>query len=180
MCIPIIDIRPATVQDAAAIAEVQVASWREAYRGLLPAEVLDNMSTAHRRERWSSILADGMPRTATLVATTDNSIVGFVSIGPCRCEHPADGDGELSALYLRPDRWRRGIGSQLHAAALAGMRSFGFDNAILWALVGNERAFSFYRRHGWREDGADRIERRPDGTELPEIRFRRRLDERAP
>ncbi|WP_037081201.1 GNAT family N-acetyltransferase [Pseudonocardia spinosispora] len=165
-------IRSATVQDAAGIAEVQVASWREAYRGLLPAEVLDNLSPAHRGERWSSILADEMPRTATFVAT-EADIVGFASIGPCRGDHS---DGELYALYLRPDRWRQGIGSRLHTAALAAMRDFGFADAILWALVGNERAFSFYRRHDWREDGAERIEHRPDGTELPEVRFHRRLD----
>jgi len=41
-------IRPATPEDARAIAEVHVASWRYAYRGLLPDDVLDRLSVEER------------------------------------------------------------------------------------------------------------------------------------
>ena len=41
-------IREATPDDARAIAEVHVASWRWAYRGDLPAEFLDGLSVDDR------------------------------------------------------------------------------------------------------------------------------------
>ena len=37
-------IRLATLEDARKIAEIQVASWQVAYRGILPDEFLDQMN----------------------------------------------------------------------------------------------------------------------------------------
>ena len=39
-----VTVRDATVDDARAIAEVHVASWRWAYRGQLPDDLLDGLS----------------------------------------------------------------------------------------------------------------------------------------
>jgi len=41
---PSVEIRDARVEEARAIAEVHVASWQAAYRGLLPAEVLAGLA----------------------------------------------------------------------------------------------------------------------------------------
>jgi hypothetical protein len=52
----IVTIRDAIVSDAQAIASVRVSSWRAAYRGLLPDDVLAGLSVAARRRSWSDIL----------------------------------------------------------------------------------------------------------------------------
>jgi len=166
-------VRLATVDDAAEIAVAHVASWKAAYRGLLPDQMLDSLSVTERQGRISNILADLGPRSAFLVATRAHAVAGFAWIGPQRCAVRAEHDGELYSIYLHPDHWGHGIGHRLHHAALARLHDHGFTTAILWVLNGNERAINFYRRTGWRESGASRVDTRPDGTELPETQFQR-------
>jgi hypothetical protein len=49
-------IRAAQIEDAKQIAEVHVASWRAAYRGILPDSMLDNLSVEKRTELWQERL----------------------------------------------------------------------------------------------------------------------------
>ena len=51
------EVRWATADDAAAIAAVHIASWRAAYRGLLPDAVLDSLSLEARTDHWREWLA---------------------------------------------------------------------------------------------------------------------------
>jgi GNAT superfamily N-acetyltransferase len=168
-------VRRGTVDDAAGIAAVHVASWQVAYRGLLPTAFLDALSVADRQTRWSHTLANPGPRIDTLVATLADRIVGFAGVGLRRCENPRDDDGELYAIYLHPDRWGHGIGFHLQSTALARLRELGFTTATLRVLSGNERAISFYRRTGWQENGATGVHTFLDGTRLPEIELHRQL-----
>lgn len=83
-------IRPATLADAASIAQVQVASWRTTYRGLIGDEALDRLNVGERTERWGEILArDG---AAAFVAEEERdgeqTVVGFVDGGPNRSREP--------------------------------------------------------------------------------------------
>jgi len=52
-------LRAAVPADARAIAEIHVASWRSAYRGLLPDSLLDAMSVDELEQRWRSRLPAG-------------------------------------------------------------------------------------------------------------------------
>jgi ribosomal protein S18 acetylase RimI-like enzyme len=174
----IYSVRPATVEDSAGIAATHVASWRSAYRGLLPDEMLDNLSVERRQARWSRDLADPHPRTDTLVATTGHGIVGFATTGPRRCERPAAEDGELYAIYLDPGHLGHGAGHRLHQHALARLRERRFATATLWVPTGNERAIRLYRRAGRRANGHTRVDLRPDGTELPEVQMEHDLTPR--
>lgn len=171
------ELRDATPADARAIATLLVRSWRAAYRGLIPDHVLAGLSVAERERSWSAALAAPPPRTSAVVATIADTVVGFAATGPPLVPDdradPALGD--LYALYLDPDLWRRGVGTRLHAAALDRLRSCGFTLAGLWLLDGNERALRFYLRHGWAETGRTQVDRGPGGTELHERRLLRTL-----
>jgi GNAT superfamily N-acetyltransferase len=172
-----VELRHATQADAHAIATVLVRSWRAAYRGLLPDDVLAGLSIPEREQFWSDVLTARPPRTDMVVATIAGAVVGFAATGPPLV--PADRAdptlGDLYALYLAPDVWRRGIGTQLHAAALDRLRSCGFNHAGLWILDTNERALHFYYRHGWTDTGRSQLDRGPGGTELHERRLHRDL-----
>jgi ribosomal protein S18 acetylase RimI-like enzyme len=171
------ELRDATPADAHAIATVLVRSWRAAYRGLLPDDVLAGLSIPDREQLWSDTLTAPPPRTRAVVATIGSAIVGFAATGPplvpADCADPTLGD--LYALYLSPDVWRRSIGTQLHAAALDRLRSCGFTHAGLWVLATNERALRFYNRHGWTDTGRTQVDLGPGGTELHERRLHRTL-----
>ena len=174
-----VEFRDAAPADAHGIATVLVASWRAGYRGLLPDEVLAGLSVAERERFWFDVLTTRPPQTRAVVATIAGAVVGFAATGPPLV--PADRAdptlGDLYALYLDPDVWRRGIGTQLHAAALHRLRSCGFTHAGLWVLDTNARALGFYLRHGWTETGRSQLDRGPGGIELHERRLHRDLSD---
>jgi hypothetical protein len=46
-------IREASIEDAAAIADLHVRSWQAAYRGIVPDVILDGLSVEARRNFWT-------------------------------------------------------------------------------------------------------------------------------
>jgi ribosomal protein S18 acetylase RimI-like enzyme len=172
-----VEVRDATPADAHAIATVNVQSWRAAYRGLLPDDVLAGLSVHDREQFWSDSLTARPAHTRIVVAAIGDTIVGFAATGPPLVpDDRADPTlGDLYALYLNPDVWRRGIGTQLHAAALDRLRSCGFTHAGLWVLHDNHRACRFYYRLGWSDTGRTQIDRGPEDIELHERRLHRIL-----
>ncbi len=164
-------IRKAQPDDARAIAEVHVASWLAAYRGLMPDEALDALDVDLRAARWRAGLADGS--AGALVAEDDDGIYGWATVARSRDPDAADDVGELWGLYLHPRAWSRGLGRELHDAALGELRGQGFTVATLWVLEGNERARRFYERQGWRSDGSVKADRIGElRTLVEEVRYR--------
>ncbi len=79
-----------------------VRSWRAAYRGLLPDDVLAGLSIPDRERFWSDALDNRPPNTRSVVATIAGTVVGFAATG--RPLVPADPTlGDLCAFYLAPD-----------------------------------------------------------------------------
>lgn len=173
-------IRPAKREDAPAIATVHIRSWREAYRGLVPSEVLRGLSVEERADMWERALR-GPPMTArTLVAEDRGEVIGFLAAGATRDE---DLDSErvagIYALYLDPDHWGRGVGRALMERALREMALMGFQRAVLWVLITNERARGFLEAVGWAPDGVTRT-REWGAATLEETRYEVELPGRAP
>ena len=163
-------VREAGLDDAASIASVQVASWRDAFRGLLPDDYLDDtVDEGDRASYWSRTLGGRRGQETVLVADEHDDVVGFVHAGPS--EEPAH--GELFAMHVVPALRRRGIGFDLHDAALKRLRTAGFTGAELWLLRGNDPAQRFYERQGWHADGAEREGFPPTGA--IELRYMRPL-----
>jgi ribosomal protein S18 acetylase RimI-like enzyme len=139
-------IRDAVVADAEAIARVHIDSWRAAYRGVVPQGYLDSMSYADRKLRWRRQLADD-DEVATFVADEPHAgIVGFGICGPQRSDG-LDSDGELYAIYLLAEYWRRGLGRQLMRAVVAALRARAYSTMGLWVLRDNA-ACRFYEALG--------------------------------
>lgn len=65
---------------------------------------------------------------------------------------PVAGLGHVSAVFVDPDHWRRGIARQMLGAAEAAMRAAGHDRAQLWTLEGSP-AEKLYASLGWARDG---------------------------
>jgi GNAT superfamily N-acetyltransferase len=157
-------VRRATADDARAIAEVQVATWRGTYAHLFPAEVLDSLSVDEREQMWRGLTAsDSM---GVFVAEGERGIVGFVNVGESR---DLPGEGELYAIYVHPDDWGSGAGPALMRAARDWLER-RFSRAVLWVFEDNPRARRFYEREGWVAD--DRRTEVIRGVEAVEVRYR--------
>jgi ribosomal protein S18 acetylase RimI-like enzyme len=168
------DIRAATETDAPGVAEVQVAAWKAAYRGLMPDSLLDALSLVEREEIWQRVIAQQKFRL--VVAEQGRKIIGFVNYGPCRDPDAVPGfAGEILAIYVDPEHWHKGIGQELLATALSGLESAGFKEAVLWVLDSNSLARIFYERAGFAFDGAAKSEMVGDNATLRDVRYRRPL-----
>jgi len=145
-------IRSGTVADARAIATVHVASWRWAYRGALPDDLLDDLSVEEREPGWRSVLDDGA--TITLVAVRGDHVVGFANGGASRDDDAEASIGEILSIYVTQQEAGAGTGRALLVAIQDGLRGRGFEGATLWVLETNARARTFYERQGWAWDGS--------------------------
>jgi GNAT superfamily N-acetyltransferase len=65
---------------------------------------------------------------------------------------PVPGLAHVSAVFVDPAHWRRGIARTLVDAAEEAMRAAGFDRAQLWTLDGSP-AERLYCALGWARDG---------------------------
>lgn len=168
-------IRRAEPSDAREIAEVHIAAWRWAYRGLLPEATLAQLSVEDIEARWQKRLLGS--RREVLVRTQDEKVVGFVGYGPTHDEG-ADPEavGEIYVLYVVPQAWRRGHGSALLREAMGRLRGKGHTEVVLWVLHNNEQAIAFYEAAGFGVDGARQVKERADGTRMTVARYRYRFE----
>ena len=169
-----VQVRAATPDDASGIAYVHAASWQGAYAHVFPADALHGLDEqlARRTEQWAERLRDLDARWHTLVAISEDEVVGFVSGGPSSDE---DADairvGELSAIYVLPSAWGTGAGRRLMTEFVKGLRESGFEAATLWVLDDNPRARRFYEAAGWTLDGESKDDVLLE-TPVREVRYR--------
>lgn len=143
-------VRPATPDDARAIAVVHHTAWVETYSGLLPAVHWETDTVEHRTERWRARLTE--PGAAPpSVAVVDGRVVGFGKASATRVKEgiPAVRPDELWSLYVLRECHGTGVGALLLDAVLPPTRP-----AELWVAEGNPRARRFYEKHGFRVEGA--------------------------
>jgi ribosomal protein S18 acetylase RimI-like enzyme len=165
-------VRAARPDDAQPIAAVHVATWRDAYAGLLPDEMLAGLDVADWAGRWRDKLAAPAEGVFTLAFEAGGRVRGFVSGGPSRDDFPG---GEVYAIYVDPAFQGRGAGGRMLADATALLADAGFTDASLWVLSENQTARRFYESQGWRRDGAEHEWTPADGVGVPEVRYVRTL-----
>lgn len=168
-----INIRPAVLSDARAIAEVHVKTWQAAYRDIIPDEYLKTLSVDGREAVWRSSIARGTPEL--WVADSQSLVIGWVAFGTSRDADAAPDTGELEAIYVLPDHWSTGAGRALWQTAGVRLGQRGFSRVTLWALEDNKRAASFYRAAGFAPDLSSRKELERGSKRLWEIRYTRRI-----
>lgn len=146
------NIRTARTGDAPGIAHVHTQSWRETYRGLMPGDFLERMTSSAAQERretsWGQTIE--ISRERVYVADLNGEIVAFASVGPAR-DHPGY-DDELMTLYSLQTVQGHGIGRQLLHHAMQDSRTGGAKNMALWVLDRNPTR-QWYARQGATEAG---------------------------
>lgn len=180
-------VRPARPADASEIARIQLATWRTAYRRLLPRGVLAELDEAWMAEQWLAAVEDPPSSRHHIMIAIEQSgpppdesdveprvessaepavrshVVGFAATGPADEaalapeEKPLpETTAAITDLLVEPRWGRRGHGSRLLAAAVAGWRADGFDTAVAWAYDDDPSTRAFLASAGWEPDGATR------------------------
>ncbi len=163
-------IRKATEFDAEAIALVHIRSWQKAYENYIPESILDGLSIPQRTQQWYELLKSGV---TILVLEINNQIIGFASVCAFRDGFADNSQGEISAIYLHPDYWRKGLGAKLCAAALNELSKLGYKEVLLWVLEDNSQARRFYENLGFELEGKTKLEEfYDDGALLNEVLYK--------
>jgi GNAT superfamily N-acetyltransferase len=114
-------------------------------------------SLAAERARWERRLVD--PVGWTMIAFDSTAALGTVHFTDARAERGEGkaiaGRAHLSGLFVAPARWGEGIGSILLEAALAEIRSCGYQTAQLFTAAANQRSRVFYEHRGWQATAAN-------------------------
>lgn len=172
---PDVVIRTATLEDAAALAEIHVSAWCAAYRGHMPDSVLDGLSVEQRTADWQQWLKQPGPVT-TLVVESHAELRAFCVFGPSRDDDAQEQPvGEILALNVHPKFWRCGYGAALCKTVLGTAQQRQWTAITLWMLASNRRADSFYRVLDFIPDGAERLDTSIAGVTISETRYRREL-----
>jgi len=141
-------VRNATLTEAPELARVQSESWQLVYRGLLPDEILDQPDfIEHNTRVWTKALTNQAANQVIATALLNGRIIGVASSGP-----PLDDDAtwgrQLYTMYVAAEVYGQGVGKALLDFVLSPKES-----AALFVAEANQRAISFYRKHGFEPDG---------------------------
>ena len=101
------------------------------------------------------------PDDRVFVAAIDGELVGVLSFHRIPLFHAPDYAGRITALAVRPDRWRSGIGRALIEAAEEF--AWSHDCARVEVTSGDHRAVAhaFYEHLGYQADERRFLKRRP-------------------
>ncbi|MCX6500425.1 MAG: GNAT family N-acetyltransferase [Arthrobacter sp.] len=149
-----ITLREPTLPDAPQIAKLHVATWREAYSHLLPAEFFTEDHVQGRHVMWHRILGNPRQDWNIRIAEHNAQVVGFAFAGPSYGGEGQDlpRDRQLFSLYVSAIHHGAGVGQSLLDAAV------GDGPAMLWVAKDNPRAVAFYRRNGFAFDGTEQTD----------------------
>ncbi len=139
-------IRRAGPGDAAAIAELHVANWRDTYRGTLPDSYLDGDIEEERRAAWARFFSHPAEGAVAWVAVgPGRRLDGFIALE--KGDEPGYG-ALIENLHVAAAARGLGIGKRLLARAAADLTERGIASVCLWAYDDNVKALAFYKSIG--------------------------------
>jgi ribosomal protein S18 acetylase RimI-like enzyme len=147
-------IRSATEADAAAIAAIHVASWRDAYADILAPDFLNSSIEADRFAVWLQRLQD-RPASQLVDIAVDSTgrVVAFVC---AYCDFDPRWGSLLDNLHVLPQLRGQGIGERLFRTVVGQLAAANSNSGLhLWVFEANVAGLRFYERLGGRVVGKD-------------------------
>lgn len=144
-------LRPARAADTAALSQLGIASFVDAFGHMYSAQDLDDFLAETKSE--ASIAAQIADRGSQIqLAEKDGVLLGYCKIG-LECSWPEYARGskamELKQLYMASAATGQGIGAALMDWALGEFATHGADEIQLSVYSENFGAQRFYARYGF-------------------------------
>ena len=168
------EVRPATLRDAKAIAEIHASASEAAYKSLVSNEKMATVPTEKRQAYWREAIEFCEPQVYVAVDEGDR-IVGFVGFDRSRDKGTPPTTGEIWAIYAATSHWGQGVGLALWDAARDGLLDEGCTKVTLWVPLGNERALRFHDMAGFKREMTTIKTVPMGGVKVEEIRLKRDL-----
>ena len=144
-------IRVATEADLQAVAQIHVASWQDAYNGVIPDALLADRSVEGSLSGWRWTFAK-YPANITVAISQDGVIQGFCCAGPVvDAIRSSSFEFEIYGLHVSPNSRQQGVGATLVRDAFARAKyREEMNSAIVWTLRDLRLSRRFYEREGGR------------------------------
>jgi len=145
-------IRKVQPGDEKDLAFIQTESWKAAFKGIIPDDLLEKCTDRTRAENmYRGLLEEHI----------GNGYLLFDDEGRPHCiawwdkarDEKMIGYAELICIHSLPGNWRKGYGSMMMNGVLTDVKNAGYDRILLWVFDKNERAIGFYNAHGFARGG---------------------------
>jgi ribosomal protein S18 acetylase RimI-like enzyme len=147
-------IRRATEADAAALAKVGAALFAQTYADSIPGdELASHLAQDFGEELQLREIRD--PNISSFLVERDRMVLGFAQLrhAPLILGAGPAAEGELWRIYLDRSLHGSGVAHRLLAELGEAARSAGASGVWLAVWERNERAISFYKKHGFERVG---------------------------
>jgi GNAT superfamily N-acetyltransferase len=142
----VIELKPAEFSDYPTIAKIHAQSWQNNYRNILSNKFLDEEVEKERLEFWHKRFLSPSPNQQIILATTDETIVGFSCL--YLDYDPAYGS-LLDNLHVLQQFQNTGIGKLLiKNCAETILKKAATTKMHLWVYKANENARKVYEHLG--------------------------------
>ena len=139
-------VRNVKKEDLRQVSEIAINGWKSAYRGIIDDDYLDSLSI---EKNYQKRLKD-YKENGFVVAELNGEVVGFCryTLENLFSKNYPNIDGEVCAIYVKPELKRQGIGRSLFEYVFKEFRKNGNKNIILWCLKDNYPSRAFYEKMG--------------------------------
>jgi GNAT superfamily N-acetyltransferase len=128
------------------MAEIHARSWEIAYKDIIPMEFIKEKN-ATRQALYQRIITN--ENTTQYVIQENCKTVGIMRVAPSQDNDVDDSTYELHCIYLHPDYYRKGIGTQAIDFAFGKALDLGKKYMTVWVFAENENAIKFYGKCGF-------------------------------
>ena len=133
--------------DEESLAYIQTESWKAGFKDILSPDILEKCTkmekaTAMYRRLLEQKIGNGYLLS---VAGKPHCIAWWDSTR----ETDMPGYAELICIHSLENQWRKGYGSKMMEKVLRDITDAGYSKVMLWVFEDNNRARSFYEKHGF-------------------------------
>lgn len=146
-----VNIRKVKKGDENILACIQTESWKEAFKEIVPAELLLKCTEKERAAAmYKRLLEEHKGNGYILELDGEPHCIAWWDESR---EKNMPEYAELICIHSLKDNWHKGYGSMMMDRVLGDVKAAGYSKIMLWVFDNNMRAIKFYEAHGFNASG---------------------------
>ena len=156
---------PKTDDDIRGKAYVHYTAWKEAYKGIVCSDYLDNLSLEERTKKAFESFKSAP--NDLIIAKDKEKVIGFCAYRNICADEDLKDTSEIGAIYILKEYYGKGVGYKLISFALNELKDT--KQTSLWVIKNNVRAINFYKKVGFKFEVKEQVVE--FGTPITEVRM---------
>lgn len=142
-----VNIRKVKSGDAETLAYIQTESWKVAFNIILSKEDLEKYTNIDKATEMYRMLLSKNIGNGFILSIDD--VPHCIAYWDKARDEAMEGYSELICIHSLCTNWGKGYGSMMMEYILKEIKKAGFQKVMLWVFEENNRARSFYEKHGF-------------------------------